>query len=43
MNTVADWMMPAGIVCALVAAPFGTIHWLGVPAGTRANTAARSK
>jgi len=36
MNTVAYWMMAAGIVGALVAAPFGTIDWLAVPSGTRA-------
>ena len=36
MSTVAYWMMAAGIVGALVAAPFGTIDWLAVPAGTRA-------
>lgn len=38
----ADWaiaahrMMGAGIVTALIAAPFGTIDWLAIPSGTRA-------
>ncbi len=33
---VAYWMMAAGIVGALIAAPFGTIDWLAIPRGTRA-------
>ena len=33
---VAYWTMAAGIVGALVAAPFGLVDWLQVPAGTRA-------
>ena len=36
MNAVAYWMMAAGIVGALVAAPFGTIDWLAIPKDTRA-------
>jgi uncharacterized membrane protein len=36
MVAVAYWTMAAGIVGALVAAPFGTIDWLAIPAGTRA-------
>ena len=36
MAAVSYWMMAAGIVGALVAAPFGTIDWLAIPAGTRA-------
>jgi uncharacterized membrane protein len=36
MNAVAFWMMAAGIVGALIAAPFGTIDWLAIPPGTRA-------
>src|SRR4051812_9167537 len=36
MAAVSYWMMAAGIVGALVAAPFGTIDWLGIPKGTRA-------
>jgi len=38
MNAVAYWMMAAGIIGALVAAPFGTIDWLAIPAGTRAKS-----
>ena len=33
---VAFWMMAAGAVGAVVAAPFGLIDWLGIPSGTRA-------
>jgi uncharacterized membrane protein len=33
---VAYWMIAAGIVGGLVAALFGLIDWLGIPAGTRA-------
>ena len=33
---VAYWMMVAGLVGGLLAAPFGFIDWLGIPAGTRA-------
>jgi uncharacterized membrane protein len=33
---VAYWMMVAGLVGALLAAPFGLIDWLGIPKGTRA-------
>src|SRR5687768_5177971 len=36
MATVAFWMMAAGIIGGLVAAPFGTIDWLAIPQGTRA-------
>jgi len=36
MVAVAYWTMAAGIVGALVAAPFGTIDWLAIPAATRA-------
>ena len=35
---VAYWMMIAGIVGGLIAAPFGLIDWLGVPRGTRARS-----
>ncbi|HEX8139223.1 MAG TPA: DUF2231 domain-containing protein [Pyrinomonadaceae bacterium] len=34
--TVSYWMIIAGIVGGLVAAPFGLIDWLAVPKGTRA-------
>jgi len=36
MITVAYWTMAAGILGAIVAAPFGTIDWMAIPAGTRA-------
>lgn len=34
--TVAYWMMIAGCIGGLIAAPFGTIDWLAIPPGTRA-------
>src|SRR3954467_5792087 len=33
---VAYWMMIAGIVGGLLAAPFGLIDWMAIPSGTRA-------
>ena len=33
---VAYWMIFAGVIGALLAAVFGLIDWLGIPAGTRA-------
>jgi uncharacterized membrane protein len=33
---VSYWLIVAGILSGLVAAPFGTIDWLSIPAGTRA-------
>jgi len=38
MASVSYWMMAAGIVGGLIAAPFGLIDWLAVPSGTRAKT-----
>lgn len=38
MASVAYWMMAAGIVGGLVAAPFGLVDWLAIPSGTRAKT-----
>ena len=35
---VAFWMMAAGIVGGLVAAPFGLIDYLAIPQGTRAKS-----
>jgi len=35
-NAVAYWMMVAGIVGGLCAAPFGFMDWLAIPRGTRA-------
>lgn len=36
MATVAYWLIAAGLIGALLAAPFGTIDWTGIPSGTRA-------
>jgi uncharacterized membrane protein len=36
MAAVAYWMIAAGLVGGVLAAPFGTIDWLGIPQGTRA-------
>jgi uncharacterized membrane protein len=36
MGVVAYWMMAAGIVGGLVAAPFGLVDWLAIPRRTRA-------
>ncbi len=33
---VSFWMIAAGVIAGLVAAPFGFIDWLGIPGGTRA-------
>jgi uncharacterized membrane protein len=33
---VAYWMMVAGIIGGLIAAPFGWIDWSAIPSGTRA-------
>ena len=38
MANVAYWMLAAGIVGGLIAAPFGTIDWISIPANTRAKT-----
>ncbi len=38
MATVAFWMIVAGIVGGLVAAPFGLIDYLAIPTGTRAKS-----
>lgn len=36
LANAAYWMIAAGVVGGLVAAPFGTIDWVAIPAGTRA-------
>ena len=36
MAIVAYWLIAAGLIGALVAAPFGTIDWTNIPPGTRA-------
>ncbi len=38
MAAVAYWMITAGLVGGLIAAPFGWIDWFGIPSGTRAKT-----
>ena len=38
LSTVAFWMIAAGIVGGLVAAPFGFIDYLAIPSGTRAKS-----
>ncbi len=35
-SLLAYWMMAAGIVSGLLAAPFGLVDWLAIPGGTRA-------
>ena len=38
MAVVAYYLIVAGLVAGLVAAPFGTIDWLAIPRGTRARS-----
>lgn len=38
MAVVAYYLIAAGVVAGLVAAPFGTIDWLAIPRGTRAKS-----
>ena len=38
MATVSYWMMIAGIIGGLIAAPFGLIDWIAIPSGTRAKS-----
>lgn len=38
MASVAYWMMAAGIIGGLIAAPFGLIDWIAIPSNTRAKT-----
>jgi uncharacterized membrane protein len=35
-SEIGYWMMAAGILSGLLAAPFGFIDWLAIPSGTRA-------
>lgn len=35
-SEIAYWMIAAGVVTGLLAAPFGTIDWYAIPSGTRA-------
>ena len=36
LTQAAYWMIAAGVVTGLLAAPFGTIDWMAIPGGTRA-------
>jgi uncharacterized membrane protein len=36
LSEVAYWMVVAGLLGGLVAAPFGLLDWLAIPAGTHA-------
>jgi uncharacterized membrane protein len=38
LSAVAFWMVVAGVIGGIVAAPFGLIDWLAIPAGTRAKS-----
>jgi uncharacterized membrane protein len=38
MAVISYWMITAGIIGGLLAAPFGWIDWAKIPAGTRART-----
>lgn len=40
-SEIAYWMIAAGVITGLVAAPFGTIDWLAIPPGTRAKRIGR--
>jgi uncharacterized membrane protein len=35
-SEIAYWMIAAGVITGLLAAPFGLIDWFAIPAGTRA-------
>jgi uncharacterized membrane protein len=35
-SEIAFWMMAAGVITGLIAAPFGAIDWFAIPTGTRA-------
>lgn len=35
-SEIAYWLMLAGVIGGVAAAPFGLIDWLGLPSGTRA-------
>jgi uncharacterized membrane protein len=35
-SEIAFWMIAAGVVSGLLAAPFGFVDWLAIPSGTRA-------
>ena len=35
-SEISFWMIASGVVTGLLAAPFGAVDWLAIPAGTRA-------
>ena len=35
-SEIAFWMIAAGVITGLLAAPFGLIDWMAIPSGTRA-------
>src|SRR5687767_4006099 len=35
-SELSYWMIAAGVISGLIAAPFGLIDWLAIPSGTRA-------
>jgi uncharacterized membrane protein len=35
-SEIAFWMIAAGVITGLLAAPFGFVDWLAIPSGTRA-------
>ena len=35
-SEISYWMIAAGVIAGLLAAPFGFIDWLAIPQGTRA-------
>jgi uncharacterized membrane protein len=36
-SELAFWLIPAGVLSGLIAAPFGAIDWFSIPSGTRAS------
>lgn len=41
MSVVAHYLISAGLLTGLLAAPFGTVDWLAIPNGTRAKSVGR--
>src|SRR5688500_18643392 len=35
-SEIAYWMIAAGVITGLLAAPFGLVDWAAIPSGTRA-------
>lgn len=38
-SLISFWMITAGVIGGLMAAPFGFIDWTAIPSGTRAKRA----